>query len=105
MKSYHILECSNQQKIADSLYGYYVGITANRELKEFWNHLSRKEIQDYFSIPNNPCKEWFDSSGLKVRDMSFMETLLKVRSIMGLMQSKVTQGDARVDVIEWSMAC
>lgn len=41
----------------------------------------------------------------QVRDMSFMETLLKVRSIMGLMQSKVTQGDARVDVIEWSMAC
>ena len=71
MKSYHILDCDKQQKIADSLYGYYVGITANRELKDFWNHLTRKEIQDYFSIPNNPCKEWFDSLGLKVRDMSF----------------------------------
>ena len=71
MKSYHILDCDKQQKIADSLYGYYVGITANRELKDFWNHLSRKEIQDYFQIPNNPCKEWFDNLGLKVRDMSF----------------------------------
>ena len=26
MKSYHILNCDNQQKIADSLYGYYTGI-------------------------------------------------------------------------------
>ena len=41
--------------------------------------------------------------GIKqVRDMSFMETLLKVRSIMGLMHSKVESNDARVDVIEWS---
>jgi len=71
MKSYHILNCDNQQKIADSLYGYYTGITSNRELKEFWNHLTRDEIQDYFSIPNNPTKAWFEELGLKVRDMSF----------------------------------
>lgn len=71
MKSYHILDCPNQQKIADSLYGYYVGITANNKPKEFWNHLNRNQIQDYFQIPNNPCKKWFDSMGLKVRDMSF----------------------------------
>tara|TARA_R110001632_G_scaffold103308_1_gene211974 strand:+ start:120 stop:602 length:483 start_codon:yes stop_codon:yes gene_type:complete len=71
MKSYHILNCDNQQKIADSLYGYYTGITANRELKDFWNHLTRDEIQDYFSIPNNPTKAWFEELGLKVRDMSF----------------------------------
>ena len=71
MNSYHILDCPNQRKIADSLYGYYVGLTANKEPKEFWNHLSRTEIQDYFSIPNNPCKQWFDDLGLKVRDMSF----------------------------------
>ena len=71
MKSYFILDCENQQRIVDSLYGYYIGITANREPKEFWNHLSRKEILDYFSVPNNPTKQWFDSLGLKVRDMSF----------------------------------
>jgi len=71
MKSYHILNCDNQQKIADSLYGYYTGITANRELKDFWNHLTRDEIQDYFSIPNNPTHAWFEELGLKVRDMSF----------------------------------
>jgi hypothetical protein len=71
MKCYHILECNKQQKIADSLYGYYLGITANRQVTNFWNFLSRKEIQDYFSIPNNPTKQWFDDLGLKVRDMSY----------------------------------
>lgn len=71
MKSYYILECQNQQKIADSLYGYYVGISTNRTVSEFWNHLNREEIQNYFQIPNNPCKAWFDGLGLKVRDMSF----------------------------------
>ena len=29
------------------------------------------KIKDYFSIPNNPCKLWFDELGLKVRDMSY----------------------------------
>jgi hypothetical protein len=71
MKSYHILNCNNQQKIADSLYGYYVGITANREPTEFWNHLSRKEIQSYFSIPNLEITKWFKDQALNVRDMSF----------------------------------
>jgi len=71
MKSYHILDCDKQQKIADSLYGFYVGITAYREIKDFWNPLSRQEIQLYFSIPNNPTKQWFDKLELKVRDMSF----------------------------------
>jgi len=71
MKSYFILNCNNQQRIADSLYGFYTGITANRKPTEFWNHLTRKEIQNYFSIPNNPCKGWLDGIGLRVRDMSF----------------------------------
>lgn len=71
MKSYYILDCDNQQKIADSLFGYYTGIVSNKKLKNFWNHLTRKEIQEYFSIPNNPCKLWFDGIGLRVRDMSY----------------------------------
>jgi hypothetical protein len=71
MKSYHILDCDKQQKIADSLYGFYIGITANKRPTEFWNSLTKKQIQDYFAIANNPCREWFDSLGLKVRDMSF----------------------------------
>ena len=71
MQSYFILDCQKQQKIADSLYGYYIGITANKELTNFWNPLTRREIQDYFLIPNNPTKAWFDELGLKERDMSF----------------------------------
>ena len=71
MKSYFILDCDKQQKIADSLYGYYMGITANREPREFWNHLSREEIKTYLSIPNLAINKWFDEQGLKVRDMSF----------------------------------
>ena len=74
MKSYYILDCPTQEKISDSLYGYYVGLTANRAPTEFWNHLSRDEIQNYFSIPNNYCRAWFDTLGLKVRDMSFTIT-------------------------------
>ena len=71
MKSYFILYCDTQQKIADSLYGYYVGITANNKPTGFWNKLSRQQIVDYFSIPNNPTKKWFDKLGLRVRDMSY----------------------------------
>jgi hypothetical protein len=40
----------------------------------------------------------------QVRDMSFMEELLKVKSLMGLMSSKLNKGDANIDVIEYSMA-
>lgn len=71
MKSYYILECKQQQKIADSLYGYYLGITAHKKPTKFWNNLTRNEIKDYFAIPNNPTKKWFDELGLKVRDMSY----------------------------------
>jgi len=40
----------------------------------------------------------------QIRDMSFMEELLKVRGMMSLMQSKVEKGDASIDIIEYSMA-
>lgn len=36
--------------------------------------------------------------------MSFMEELLKVRSMMDLMAKKLGTGDANVDIIEYSMA-
>ena len=40
----------------------------------------------------------------QVRDLSFMEELLNVRSMMGLMANKLGQGDANIDIIEYSMA-
>ena len=71
MKSYFILDCPDQQSIADSLYGYYTGLVANKKVEHFWNTLTRQEIQNYFSIPNLKIKKWFDQLGLRVRDMSF----------------------------------
>lgn len=40
----------------------------------------------------------------QVRDLSFMEELLKVQSMMQLMSKKLEQGDANIDIIEYSMA-
>ena len=40
----------------------------------------------------------------QVRDLSFMEELLKVRSMMDLMAKKLGDGDANIDIIEYSMA-
>ena len=56
------------------LFGYYVGITANNKPTEFWNHLTTDQIKAFMSIDSNPCRLWFDSLGLKVRDMSFTIT-------------------------------
>lgn len=40
----------------------------------------------------------------QVRDMSFIEELLKTKSIMRLMKDKVQKGDADVDIVEYSLA-
>jgi hypothetical protein len=40
----------------------------------------------------------------QVRDLSFMEELLKVKTMMGVMANKLGQGDAAIDIIEYSMA-
>lgn len=71
MKSYHILECDDQQRIADLLYGYYVGISAHRQVSHFWNHLTRDETSRLMGIPNSPLRRWFDGLKLRVRDVSF----------------------------------
>ena len=71
MKSYHILECEQQQKIADSLYSYFLSITANKHITQFWNPLSRKQITEYLSMPNNLLVRWFEEMDLRVRDISF----------------------------------
>jgi len=40
----------------------------------------------------------------QVRDMSFMEELMKVKSLSSLMKTKLQASDANIDVIEYSMA-
>ena len=71
MKSYFILNCPEQQKIANSLYNYYLEVTADKIIKSFWNNLSREEIKKYFSRTNLEITQWFDQLDLQVRDMSF----------------------------------
>lgn len=45
-----------------------------------------------------------DATIKQVRDLSFMEELLKVRSMMGVMHKKLAEGEADIDIIEYSMA-
>jgi hypothetical protein len=40
----------------------------------------------------------------QLRDMSFIEELLKTKSIMRLMKDKVAKGDADIDIVEYSLA-
>jgi uncharacterized protein (UPF0147 family) len=40
----------------------------------------------------------------QVRDMSFIEELLKTKSIMKLMKDKVEKGEAGVDIVEYALA-
>lgn len=40
----------------------------------------------------------------QLRDMSFIDELLKTKSIMKLMKDKVAKGDADVDIVEYSLA-
>ena len=80
MRSYYVLECAQQQRIADLLYGYYVGISGNRCVTQFWNNLTRAEITDLMAIPNNPCRAWFESMGLRVRDISFTLTTSNIHT-------------------------
>lgn len=45
-----------------------------------------------------------DSSLKQIRDMSFIEELLKTKSIMKLMKEKVAKGDSDIDIVEYSLA-
>jgi len=64
----------------------------------FWMNFKKAAPMLFCSLmeSNNAVKQ--------VRDMSFMEELLKVKSLSGLMQKKLQKGDANIDVIEYSMA-
>ena len=39
-----------------------------------------------------------------MRDMSFIEEILKTKSILKLIQDKLEKGDADVDIVEYSLA-
>lgn len=39
-----------------------------------------------------------------MRDMSFIEEILKTKSILKLLQDKLEKGDADIDIVEYSLA-
>lgn len=45
-----------------------------------------------------------DANLKQARDMSFIEELLKTKSIMRLMKDKVEKGDPDIDVVEYALA-
>jgi len=72
MKSYHVLECSDQQQISQQLYSFLSkknGPLKKKNLK-FWNFLHKKELFDCLK----ECillSRWFETLALKVREGSF----------------------------------
>ena len=71
MKSYFILDCAQQQKIAASLFSLYIKVTTDNPPRQFWTHLTKPQIKEYLSTPDLALKTWFDDLGLRVRDISF----------------------------------
>ena len=72
MKHYHILECSNQQVIAQELYSFLNKPTGalNQPLTKFWNFLDKKTA--FLCLKECPVlSEWLDSLGLCPREISF----------------------------------
>ena len=72
MKHYHILECNNQKTISQELYSFLnkpQGLI-NSPVTKFWNFLDKKTA--FACLKECPAlAEWFDSLGLRVREISF----------------------------------
>jgi len=73
-------------------------LLAECEDHEFWLNF-RKAAPMLFCAAIESCTE-----AKQVRDMSFMEELLKVKSMMQSMATKLGTNEADIDVIEYSMA-
>ena len=68
------------------------------EDSEFWHNFKK-------AAPILFCQAIEHDTNLRqLRDMSFIEELLKTKSIMKLMKDKVGKGDADVDIVEYSLA-
>ena len=73
-------------------------LLAECEDSEFWLNFRR-------AAPIIFCTAIEHDTNLKqTRDMSFIEELLKTKSILTLMNDKVEKGDADVDLVEYSLA-
>ena len=73
-------------------------LIAECEDSPFWQNFKK-------AAPIMFCTALEEDQNLKqLRDMSFIEELLKTKSLMRLMKDKVQKGDADVDVVEYSIA-
>jgi len=73
-------------------------LLAECEDSEFWHNFKK-------AAPILFCSAIEHDTGMKqLRDMSFIEELLKTKSIMRLMKDKVAKGDADIDIVEYSLA-
>ncbi len=68
------------------------------EDSDFWQNFKK-------AAPILFCKAIEEDMNLKqMRDMSFIEEILKCKSILKLLQDKLEKGDADVDIVEYSIA-
>lgn len=64
----------------------------------FWQNFKK-------AAPMLFCQAIEPNASIKqVRDISFMEEMVKTQSMMGLMSKKLGEGDANIDIIEYSLA-
>ena len=68
------------------------------EDSEFWQNFKR-------AAPIVFCKMIEDDQQLKqARDMSFIEEILKSRSILKLIKDKLEKGESDIDIVEYALA-
>jgi hypothetical protein len=73
-------------------------LIAEVEDSDFWQNFKK-------AAPILFCSAIEHDVGLKqVRDMSFIEELLKTKSLMRLMKDKVDKGEGDIDIVEYSIA-
>jgi hypothetical protein len=70
MKSYFILTCENQEKIAEGLYNFLEANDLIETANSFWNALTRQDVIKVINT-NPDLMEWFSSMNLRVRDISW----------------------------------
>lgn len=80
MKCYHVLECADQNLIADQLHGFLERKKYfEKQDMQFWNFLSKQDLYELLNgCPNLVC--WFDDLGLKAREGSFTIWNGKIRT-------------------------
>ena len=81
MRSYFILNCEKQEKIANDLHNFLESNNLVSISKSFWNSLTRQEVMKVINT-NPDLMEWFSSMNLRVRDISWTMYSEKTKTSM-----------------------